>query len=87
LITLEEIRRVMNEGTSPGVVAHDVMITDFPRVSPGADLAEALRTLANVDLEEIPVWDEERNSLVGLLSRKRITRLYVERMSALRAPK
>jgi CIC family chloride channel protein len=85
LITLDEIRRVMNEKSSPGVVAHDVMITEFPRVSSSTDLADAVRTLASVDLEEVPVWDEKSQSLVGLLSRKRITRMYVERMSALRA--
>lgn len=85
LITLDEIRRVMNESSSQGIVAHDLMLTEFPRVSSTNDLAEALRTLATVDLEEIPVWDEGSGSLVGLLSRKRITRVYVERMSALRA--
>jgi CIC family chloride channel protein len=84
LITLDEIRRVMNEDEASGIVAHDLMLTEFPKVSPTSDMAVALRTLASVDLEEVPVWDEEKRALVGLLSRKQLTRVYVERMTAVR---
>ena len=84
VITLDEIRRVMNEELPAMIVAHDLMITDFPRVSPTTDLAEALRTLSSVDMEEIPVWDDERSVLVGLLSRRQLTRTYVERMATVR---
>jgi len=84
VITLNEIRRVMNDDLPPMLVAHDLMITDFPRVSPSTDLAEALRTLSSADMEEVPVWDEERKALVGLLSRGQLTRTYIERMTALR---
>jgi CIC family chloride channel protein len=84
LITFDVIRRVMNEDTPTGLVAHDLMLTDFPRLSPNTDMAEALRTLASVDLEEVPVWDADQRSLMGLLSRKRLTRAYVERITALR---
>lgn len=84
LISLEEVRRLLIE-TPPvdRVTARDVMVTEFPTVAPTSNLADALRTLASVDFEEIPVWDETTRSLHGLLSRRLLTQTYVERMAAL----
>jgi CIC family chloride channel protein len=84
VISLEEIRRVMNENLPEQIIAHDIMVTEFPRLTTDTDLAEALRTLSAVDLDELPVLDAERGNFVGLLSRKQLTKIYVERMSAMR---
>jgi CIC family chloride channel protein len=84
VISLDQIRRVMNESLPAEVViAADLMIGDFPYISPQGDLAEALRMLASVDLDEIPVWDPGRRKLFGLLTRRDLTRTYVERMAKL----
>jgi CBS domain-containing protein len=84
VISLEQIRRVVNEKLPTGlIIAADLMIGDFPFVLPSGDLAEGLRLLASVDLEEIPVWDPERRQFGGLLRRRDLTRRYVERMAQL----
>lgn len=84
IVTLEEVRRVFNQDLPAGLIADDLMLTEFPRVAPTTDMAEALRLLSTVDIEEIPVWDEERREVAGLLSRKALTRTYIERLKALR---
>jgi CIC family chloride channel protein len=82
VVSLEQIRRVMNERMPDGlVVASDLVHPDTPYVSPSVDLAEALRTLSGTSLEEIPVWDPETKTFHGLLSRRRVTQAYVERMA------
>jgi CIC family chloride channel protein len=83
IVTLEEVRRLFNQDLPPGIVAHDLMRTDFPRVEPTTDMAESLRLLSTVDIEEIPVWDPDRRRVVGLLSRRALTRTYIERLKAL----
>jgi hypothetical protein len=42
------------------------------------------RTLSAVDLDELPVLDAGRGDFVGLLSRKQLTKIYVERISAMK---
>ncbi|MFQ5599910.1 MAG: chloride channel protein [Candidatus Krumholzibacteriia bacterium] len=87
VISLEQIRRVLNENLPAELlIAQDLMVTDFPFVTPQGDLAAVLRMLSSVDLEEIPVWDPEKRAFAGLLSRKELTRTYVERMAALELP-
>jgi CIC family chloride channel protein len=84
VISLDQIRRVMNESLPPDVViAADLMVRDFPSILPNGDLAEGLRLLSSVDLDEIPVWDAARQSFGGLLRRRDLTRTYVERMAQL----
>jgi CIC family chloride channel protein len=83
VISLEELRSVMNENLPEHTRAQDLMLTEFPRLSPADDLAQALRALASTELEELPVWDGQAHALVGLISRKYVTRAYVERMAAL----
>lgn len=84
IISLEQIRRVMNENLPDQIVAHDIMVAVFPRLSPDDDMAEALRALSSVDLEELPVWDPKARAVLGLISRKQLTRTYVERMGTIR---
>jgi CIC family chloride channel protein len=84
IISLEQIRRVMNENLPDQIVAHDIMVAVFPRLSPEADMAEALRALSSVDVEELPVWDPQTRLVLGLISRKQLTRTYVERMASMR---
>ncbi len=84
VISLEALRSVMNESVPEQIIAHDLMLTDFPRLSPADDLARALRALSSTDLEELPVWDSHRRLVIGLISRKQVTRTYVERMAALK---
>ena len=82
VVSLEQIRRVMNERLPAGLlVAADLVHPDTPFVPPDVDLAEALRTLSGTALEEIPVWDPKEHRLHGLLSRRRVTQAYVERMA------
>jgi len=84
VVSLEQIRRVLNEKLPADVIiAADLMVGDFPFVLPTDDLAEGLRLLSSVDLEEIPVWDPERQHFGGLLRRRDLTRTYVERMAEL----
>jgi len=84
LISLEQVRRVINENLPPDVViAADLMVRDFPSILPTNDLAEALRKLSSTDLEEIPVWDAAAQQFGGLLRRRDLTRTYVERMATL----
>jgi hypothetical protein len=52
-------------------------------LTPDNDLSTALRVFSTVALDEIPVWDSEKRQLLGMLSRRRLTRAYVERMSHL----
>lgn len=86
VIALEELRSVMNDGVPEHVVAHDLMQTDVPRLSPADDLAGALRALSSTELDELPVWDEQRRELIGLISRKEVTRAYVERLADRQRP-
>ncbi|UCE01337.1 MAG: chloride channel protein [Candidatus Latescibacterota bacterium] len=82
VVSLEQIRRVINEHLPADVIiAQDLMVSDFPHVTPNTDLAAVLRLLASVDLDEIIVWDEAERHFLGLLSRKQVTRTYVERMA------
>jgi CIC family chloride channel protein len=82
VVSLEQIRRVINEQLpSDVIIAQDLMVSDFPHVTRSTDLAEVLRLLASVDLDEIIVWDEAERRFLGLLSRKQVTRTYVERMA------
>jgi CIC family chloride channel protein len=84
VISLDQIRRVMNESLPANVViAADLMRRDFPSILPSGDLAEGLRLLSSVDLDEIPVWDEASQHFGGLLRRRDLTRTYVERMAQL----
>jgi CIC family chloride channel protein len=86
VISLEQVRRVINEHLPPElVIAQDLMVRDFPYVTPDTDLAEALRLFSGVALEEIVVWNPSAHSFLGLLSRTQLTRTYVERMAALDA--
>lgn len=87
IIALDQIRRVLNERLPPQVlIVRDLMVENFPRVAPETDLAAALRLFAGLDVDEIVVWDSLRQAPAGLLSRKQITRAYVERMAALDVP-
>lgn len=84
VISLEQIRRVINEKLPVDVIiAADLMVGEFPSVLPTDDLAKGLRLLSSVDLEEIPIWDPERQHFGGLLRRRDLTRTYLERMARL----
>ncbi len=86
VLSLDQMRRVLNEHLPPDLlIARDLMVTDFPQVTPHTDLADALRVLSGVDLEEIVVWSPEARRFEGLLSRKQVTRTYVERLATLNA--
>lgn len=86
VISLEQLRRVINEHLPPDLlIARDLMVTDFPAVTLQTDLAAALRLFSGVELEEIVVWEPSERTFLGLLSRKELTRTYVERMAALDA--
>ena len=37
------------------------------------------------ELDELPVWDLRQRIVVGMISRKQLTRRYVERMAAVRS--
>lgn len=84
VISLDQVRRVMNENLPDQIIAHDLMVTSIPRLAPGDDLADALRALTEIELEELPVWDTTTHRVVGLISHKQLTRTYVERMAWLR---
>jgi len=83
LIALEDVRGVMDEKLPERIVAHDLMRTEFPRLSPADDLARALRALSATDLEELPVWDDHARAVLGMISRRQLTRMYVERVAEL----
>jgi CIC family chloride channel protein len=86
LLSLEQIRRVLNERPLPMLHAEDLMEKEFPVLDPSTDLAVALRTLTGVDFDAVPVWDADRRALLGMVTRKQLTRTYVERMAALEQP-
>ena len=83
VISLEEMRLTLDEKLAPGLLVYDLMVRDCPSISPDNDLSTAQRVFATVALDEIPVWDPEKRQLLGMLSRRRLTRAYVERMSHL----
>lgn len=85
LVLLDEIRAVMHDEDAELVIAHDLMRTEFPAVGPKDDMANALRALEESELDELLVWDAERRAAVALVSRRQLTRAYVERHAALRA--
>jgi CIC family chloride channel protein len=80
VIPIDGLRRLASESPPRSLVAKDLMRTGLPRLSPDSDAGEALRELANGDLEELPVWDADAREVVGLLSRSRVMRLYFERL-------
>lgn len=82
VISLADLHRSLDEAPQ-WIIAHDLMTVDFPRLSSTDDYAAALRALSSTDLDELPVWDEERGLVYGLISREQVTRTYVERMAAL----
>jgi CIC family chloride channel protein len=84
VIHLDQIRRVLNEDLPPDlIIARDLMVEDVPPVGPETDLATVLRMFASLEVDEVVVWDETNRRILGLLSRREVTRAYVERMSAL----
>lgn len=84
VIHLEQIRRVLNEELPPDlIIARDLMVEDVPPVGPQTDLATILRMFASLEVDEVVVWDEDNRHILGLLSRREVTRAYVERMSPL----
>jgi CBS domain-containing protein len=84
VIHLDQIRRVLNEDLpSELIIARDLMVEDVPPVGPQTDLATVLRLFASLEVDEVVVWDETERKILGLLSRRAVTRAYVERMSAL----
>lgn len=83
VIALEDLRGVMDEQLPERIVACDLMRTEFPRLAPTDDFARALRALSATDLEELPVWDAREHAVVGLISRRQVTRMYVERVAEL----
>jgi len=68
VISLEQIRRVMNEDLPDQIVAHDIMVAVFPRCLPSRH-GRGLRALSERDLEELPVWDPPSGLVLGLISR------------------
>jgi predicted transcriptional regulator len=82
--SLEEKRRVMNEDRPDPIIAQALMVTSVPSLSPEDDLEEALRALSEVELEELPVWDAQRDEVAGLISHEQRPRTCVERMAFLR---
>ena len=81
VISLDELRHVMNEDFPPDLlVAQDLMVTDFPRIDTSTELSGVARMLAAIRLEELPISDAETGRVVGLLSRRQLTRVYVEKL-------
>jgi hypothetical protein len=62
VISLDEMRLMLDENLSPGLLVYDLMVRDCPTISPD---------------------NAEKRQLLGMLSRRRLTRAYVERMSHL----
>lgn len=86
LISMDDLRLIINEDLPPQLlVAQDLMRVSFPSVTPDTDLGEAMRLLTGVRLDELPITDDDHGRLLGLLSRRRVTRAYVDRWEALGA--
>ncbi|QDT02275.1 H(+)/Cl(-) exchange transporter ClcA [Rubripirellula lacrimiformis] len=61
--------------------AEDVMVSDFVRVSPNDDLHDALQKFTAMNLDELPVIDEDNpGKLLGFLRRKETIAAYNRRI-------
>lgn len=86
LVLLDDLRAVVRDveiAELGAVVAHDLMRTEFPRLCATDDLASAMRALDAADLDELPVWDARAHAVAGLVTRRHVTRAYVERQGSL----
>jgi CIC family chloride channel protein len=81
LITLAQIRQFLDEhDQSTAVIAHDLATRPKAVLSPQDDLERGLQLLMSLEVEELPVVDDnDRARVVGILSRRDIIAAYAGR--------
>jgi Zn-dependent protease len=81
IVTLSDVRRVPRE-TWPTARVTDIMtrFADLVTVTPDAPLADALRSLQEKEVGQLPVIDADERMPVGLVTRRGILRLIEARM-------
>ena len=89
VFTLRDLRLALAGAPawSPLVVADDLATRPVLTVTVTDDLHTALRRMTELNVDEIPVVDiDDSSRLVGLLSRRALTRAYTSRIEELRSP-
>jgi Zn-dependent protease len=81
IVTLSDVRRVPRE-TWPDARVTDVMtrFADLVTIRPDAPLVDALRSLQEKEVGQLPVIDDDARMPVGLVTRRGILRLLEARM-------
>ena len=70
VVSLHDIKPYLNEPEMADVIiAEDILREDFPTISPGVPLAQALDKFAHHDGERLPVLDETTRKLLGRVSK------------------
>lgn len=88
VFTLRDLRLALlgSEAWGPLIVADDLATRPVLTVTVHDDLHTALRRMTELNMDEIPVVDpDERDKLVGLLSRRSLTMAYTSLIESLRS--
>jgi CIC family chloride channel protein len=71
VIALDDIRRIIvDPNLKDLIVAKDLAIPNFERVTPDDSLSYALNLLTSTSIDELPVMDKESGSLLGMIRKK-----------------
>ena len=78
LITYTELHRTFNVEDLPenGIIARDIMRTDFPTAHPEESLTEAGRRMQDRNADRVIVTDPTSGHMAGLLTRSDILGIY-----------
>jgi CIC family chloride channel protein len=87
VVSLHDIKPYLNEPEMADVIiAEDILREDFPTVTPGVPLTQALEYFAHHDGERLPVLDERDRKLMGSISKSDLILAIAERSKMDTAP-